>query len=226
MTRTALRSILLAATALAVLGAVLVVVGLSQGSGPPTADAGRVAATAPAGSAAPTGSAAPPATSAVPETARPTRTTAPPVALAIPAIGVSTPVNQVGLEPDGALEVPQPGPLYDQAAWYRGSPTPGSAGPSVIIGHVDSARDGPSVFYDLGRLRPGDEATVTLADDTRRVFVVERVRTVPKAEFPRLEVYGATPDAELRLITCGGDFDSDAGHYEDNTIVFGRLTDG
>src|SRR5690349_12906869 len=70
-----------------------------------------------------------------------------PVALDIPAIGVAGPVDEVGLRPDGTLEVPAPGPTYDQPAWYRGSPTPGRVGPSVILGHVDSAANGPSVFY-------------------------------------------------------------------------------
>lgn len=217
MTRMTRRSVLLGAIALAVLGVVLTVAGLSGGSGPPQVDTSRAGGVAASSVTAP--ETAPPASPAA------TPSAPPPVGLIIPAIGVDTPVNQVGLGPDGALEVPQPGPGYDQAAWYRGSPSPGRAGPSVIIGHVDSVRDGPSVFYDLGQLRAGDRAIVTLADGTRRDFVVERVRTVPKDAFPRLEVYGRTSGPELRLITCGGDFDSGTGHYEDNTIVFGRLAD-
>ncbi|MFC5140093.1 class F sortase [Actinomycetospora rhizophila] len=146
-----------------------------------------------------------------------------PVALDIPAIGVAGPVNEVGLRPDGTLEVPVPGPAYDQAAWYRGSPTPGRVGPSVILGHVDSAANGPSVFYRLGELRPGERITVTLADRTTRTFAVDEVRSVPKDAFPRLEVYGDTAGPELRVITCGGDFDDAARSYRDNTVVFARL---
>lgn len=71
-------------------------------------------------------------------------------AIRIPAINVSAPVNSVGLNPDHTVEVPQPGPHYNQPAWYRYSPTPGEIGPSVIIGHVDSAKGGPSVFFELG----------------------------------------------------------------------------
>ncbi|PVZ10140.1 class F sortase [Actinomycetospora cinnamomea] len=216
MTRTTRRGLLVAASALALLGVVLAAVGLGGDPGPPRA-------------AAPTGSEAAPFLP-TPEPPTPAASSpgsgAPPAGLELPAIGVSTPVHAVGLDPDGTLEVPAPGPRYDEAAWYRGSPTPGRAGSSVIIGHVDSARDGPSVFYDLGRLRPGDRAIVTLADGTRPTFVVEDVRTVPKADFPRLEVYGATLGPELRLITCGGAFDPAAGHYEDNTIVFARLVAG
>ncbi|MEJ2885437.1 class F sortase [Actinomycetospora aeridis] len=146
-----------------------------------------------------------------------------PVGLAIPALGVDGPVNEVGLQPDGTLEVPAPGPRYDEAAWYRGSPTPGRVGPAVILGHVDSAANGPSVFYALGRLRPGDRLTVTLADRSTRTFAVDAVRSYPKDAFPRLDVYGDTAGPELRLITCGGDFDDAARSYRDNTVVFARL---
>lgn len=39
-----------------------------------------------------------------------------PTALTIPAIGVAFPVNSVGLNPDNTMQVPEPGPLYDQPA--------------------------------------------------------------------------------------------------------------
>jgi hypothetical protein len=36
-------------------------------------------------------------------------------------------------------------------------------------------------------------------------------------------VYGPTPDAELRLITCGGAFDSTSGHYLNNVVAYAIL---
>jgi hypothetical protein len=213
------RSLLVAvAVLLAVLGLALGVLGLRGSAGPPSP---AVSAAPAAGSSTPTG------TPAVPTIAQgPVQLPAsgsPPVALDIPAIGVSGPVNSVGLNPDRTLEVPAPGPLYDQVAWYRGSPTPGRVGPSVILGHVDSAANGPSAFYDLARMQVGNRITVTLADHSVRTFAVDAVRQVPKDDFPRFEVYGDTPGPELRLITCGGAFDSDARSYRDNTVVFARL---
>ncbi|GAA4930141.1 sortase (surface protein transpeptidase) [Actinomycetospora succinea] len=199
---------------LVVLGLVLVGVG-ALGTAAPPEPAAAPAATAPPATAPPAG----PATGPRQDPA----TGSPPVALDIPTIGVTGPVNSVGLQPDGTLEVPAPGPDYDEAAWYRGSPTPGRVGPAVILGHVDSAANGPSVFYRLGALRPGDRVTVTLADRTTRTFSVTAVRSVPKDAFPRLEVYGDTAGPELRLITCGGDFDDAARSYRDNTVVFARL---
>ncbi|MDQ4130605.1 MAG: class F sortase, partial [Actinomycetota bacterium] len=45
---------------------------------------------------------------------------------------------------------------------------------------------------------------------------------VAKEAFPTARVYGNTPGPELRLITCGGVFDSTSGHYRDNVIVYAK----
>ncbi len=91
------------------------------------------------------------------------------------------------------------------------------------MGHVDSASDGPSVFFDLRNLRSGDEVLVTRRDGTVAVFEVEAVRQYSKDEFPTELVYGDTEDASLRLITCGGAFDSAERSYRDNVVVFASL---
>lgn len=143
-----------------------------------------------------------------------------PASLHIPAIEVSSPLNSVGLNPDRTMQVPAPGPRYDQAAWYRFSPMPGELGPSVIIGHVDSAAGGPSVFYQLGALKPGERIEVTRVDRSTATFAVDAVRSYPKDAFPQQTVYGDTTSPELRLITCGGNFDASTRSYRDNTVVF------
>ncbi len=79
-----------------------------------------------------------------------------PTSLRIPAINVSSAINSVGLNPDHTMEVPHPGPLYDQPAWYRYSPTPGERGPSVIIGHIDSAKGGHRCSSHWAPSNPGN----------------------------------------------------------------------
>jgi hypothetical protein len=145
-----------------------------------------------------------------------------PVHLDVPAIGVSSDLLSLGLNPDDTVEVP-PLAADSRAGWYRYSPTPGQLGPSVILGHVDSAEYGPGVFFKLGALRQGDTITVSRTDGTVATFAVDRVVSYPKDQFPTLDVYGNTDDAELRLITCGGDFDSSARSYLDNIVVYASL---
>ncbi|MEO3823284.1 class F sortase [Actinomadura sp. B10D3] len=180
---------------------------------------GRAAGDDPAARAVAVSRTSPPPRRAVPPARLPA---SPPVRLVIPAAGVDSPVARAGLRPDGSLEPPRP-PNEDEAAWYTGSVTPGQPGTAVIEGHRDSA-SGPSVFYRLGRLRPGERVSVLRADRATAVFTVDAVRTFPKDGFPSRAVYGDTREPSLRLITCGGDFDARAGHYRANVVAFARLT--
>jgi hypothetical protein len=163
--------------------------------------------------------------------ASPTSTVAPlvlprsdPVAIDIPAIGVHSSLLYLGLNSDGTVQVPSgPSYNYNKAGWYRYSPTPGSVGPAVILGHVDSGAWGPSVFFKLGDLRPGNRVMVSRRDGLVAVFEITGVRRYPKDHFPTQLVYGNTKTAALRLITCGGAFNFSTGHYVDNIIVFASL---
>lgn len=144
-----------------------------------------------------------------------------PVSMTIPAIDARSPqVVELGLHPDRSMEVPQD---FDLAGWYVHGPAPGELGPAVLAGHVDSAAGGPAVFFRLGALQPGAEVLVEREDGRTAVFAVERVARYPKDAFPTQEVYGDTDHAALRLITCGGAFDSSTGHYVDNVVAFARL---
>jgi hypothetical protein len=144
---------------------------------------------------------------------------APPVRLQIPAIAVSTPLVRLGRLPDGSIEVPHD---WNTAGWYGQGPRPGQPGPAVILGHVDS-KTGPAVFYRLRALQPRDIIRVSLADGRILIFRVQRVERYPKDEFPTQAVYFPTLDRELRLITCGGEFDYARGSYRDNIVVYATL---
>jgi sortase (surface protein transpeptidase) len=139
-----------------------------------------------------------------------------PVSLTIPLIGVRTNLITLGLAQGGAMQVPS---TTTVAGWYTGSPRPGSIGSAIIVGHIDS-ETGPGVFYRLSEVRSGDDVFVKRADGTTAEFRVTSIQTYLKDQFPTEEVYGPTPDAELRLITCGGAFDSATGHYLSNIVVY------
>jgi hypothetical protein len=143
--------------------------------------------------------------------------------LEIPAIGVGTRLTRLGLNRDGTVEVPPPR-RDSPAGWYAGLVSPGEVGPAVILGHVDSAYEGPAVFYRLGALRPGDPVSVRRADGRTLVFTVDRVARYPKRAFPTTTVYGPADHPALRLVTCGGRFDRASGSYRDVVVVFARLT--
>ncbi|MGW0391712.1 class F sortase [Streptomyces sp. NPDC003042] len=145
----------------------------------------------------------------------------PPTRIRIPAIRVDAPLAGLGLERDGSLEVPPPS-RRDLAGWYREGTPPGAAGTAVVAGHVDHA-SGPAVFYHLGALRRGAVIEVARADGRTAVFTVHAVEVYRAEAFPDARVYGPSPRAELRVITCGGGFSPRTG-YAGNVVVFAHLT--
>lgn len=156
---------------------------------------------------------------APPQSAAP-RPVAAPVSLTIPLIGVSTKLITLGLQSNGALQVPS---TTSVAGWYTGSPRPGAIGSAIIVGHIDSV-NGPGVFFRLDELRRGDQVYVRRADGSMVEFRVTAVQEYLKDKFPTEAVYGPTPDSELRLITCGGAFDYATGHYLSNVVVYATET--
>jgi len=142
-----------------------------------------------------------------------------PTTIDIPAIGVRSRLVRLGLTSSGALQVPSTAAV---AGWYTGSPRPGATGAAVIAGHIDS-QTGPGIFYRLHLMHRGELIYVRRRDGSLAVFRVTAVRTYPKRAFPTRAVYGAVPNSQLRLITCGGTFDWATGHYLSNVIVFATL---
>ncbi len=126
----------------------------------------------------------------------------------IPSIGVAAPVRRTGLAPDGTLAVPD-----DAVGSYV-------SGPRVLVGHV-GWNGAPGWFADLAALDAGDR--VRLLDRRRRTreYVVTRREQHPKADFPTRRVYFG-PRSALRLITCGGPFDSQTRSYRDNIVVYAK----
>lgn len=150
-----------------------------------------------------------PAAEQVGEPATPTR-------VRIPAIDVDAAIVGLGIGGDGTLDVPWD---FEVTGWYTGRATPGDAGPSVVVGHFDS-KTGPAVFYDLRELEPGDIIQVDRSDGLVAYFRVAEAVVVDKDDFPTDDVYGATSEPALRLITCSGVFDRKQDTYPGNLVVF------
>lgn len=137
-----------------------------------------------------------------------------PVRLRIPAIGVDSTIQRLGLDADGAIAAPG----FQNAGWYEAGPRPGQPGPAILLGHYDT-RTGPAVFYRLPELGPGAQVLVDRADGSTVRFRIQGRMQVAKSRFPADLVYGPTLTPSLRLVTCGGTFDPRTGHYRDNVVL-------
>jgi hypothetical protein len=145
-----------------------------------------------------------------------------PTRIVIKRLGINAPIESIGLAKDGTIQVP-PADNPNLAGWYRNMSTPGEAGPAVILGHKDT-RTRSAVFSRLYEIRNGDTIEVKRQDHTTAVFTVGGVEQASKKTFPTQRVYGAQANAQLHLITCGGTYNRNIGHYTDNIIVYATMT--
>lgn len=146
--------------------------------------------------------------------------TAPPAFLLIPSIGVNAIVEQAGLTSERRMENPT---TWDNVAWYRYGPSPGEDGSAVLAGHLDSDT-GTAVFWDLHRLRPGDEVKIIDTRGRVHVFAVTGSETYPAAEVPMEELFAMDGEPRIALVTCDGSWNESTG-YDERTVVFAVLAD-
>lgn len=144
-----------------------------------------------------------------------------PTRLLIPKISVDAPFTDLAIGSSGQL---QPPPAHDTnlVGWYAKGASPGEAGTSIVAGHVDTATSA-AVFANLSELEKGDRFQIARADGRRASFVIDSVETFDKDDFPSRRVYGDTPRAQVRLITCAGDYDRQVRDYTANLVVFAHL---
>lgn len=145
-----------------------------------------------------------------------------PKRLSIPKLGIDAPVEYVGMDAKGNMDVPK---NDNNVAWFEPGFRPGTKGNSVMAGHLDTRTGAPAVFYKLDTLEKGDRILVRGADGSSKTFIVTHKATYPYNEFPLVEVFGPSDTPRLNLITCEGRFDSTARNYSHRVVVYSELTE-
>ncbi|MBO1030595.1 class F sortase [Tessaracoccus sp. SD287] len=177
--------------------------------------------------AAPDTASAPTATS-TPTTA-PTATTpddrelaeSAPTRVTIPSIGVDAGTVPLGLDGNELATPADP----DVVGWFTGAHTPGAPGRAVLAGHL-TWNGRHTVFARLPELAVGAIVDVEREDGTTARFEITKVATFAKDTFPTAEVYAATDEPTLVLITCGGEYDPSQHYYDSNVIAFATALTG
>jgi len=127
----------------------------------------------------------------------------PPVALEIEKVGVDYPVVVAS-----NAHLPQ----QPMVGWYYGSALPGTAGNSVLLGHVDGRA---ATFGRLHEIAVGDEITVITAN-AEHVYVVDWVKEVDPTD---VGVIGPSDQAVVTLVTCAGNWIPDERSYDKRLVV-------
>ncbi|MEW2636125.1 class F sortase [Streptomyces sp. NPDC048389] len=144
-----------------------------------------------------------------------------PTRLIIRSIAVDAPFMPLSIGASGRLDSPPPND-NNLVGWFREGVTPGEPGAAIVAGHLDT-KSGPGVFLYLGSVRPGTLVDVVRGDGSVVTFAVDSVESFSKENFPDDRVYKDTPDPQLRLITCGGEYDKKAKDYKENVVVFAHM---
>jgi sortase (surface protein transpeptidase) len=141
-----------------------------------------------------------------------------PVSIASNAAGFDAEIEVVHIV-NGVMENPT-GPEY--VSWYEESAELGEAGNALFAAHVDWYTIGAALFYNLRNLVEGDEIVVTGEDGVTYSYLVSWLETVEveSVSAERMqELLGRTETECITLLTCGGEFNYDTGHYLARTIV-------
>ncbi|WP_082095982.1 class F sortase [Demequina flava] len=145
-----------------------------------------------------------------------------PVSVAVPSLNIDMPVVPVGVEPDGAMEIPEDA---GDAGWYKFGPAPSELqGNAVIAAHVDSPQ-GLGPFGRLPGVTVGAVVTVASAGGGSLTYEVTDVEQTDKNEVDLSAVFAEDGPAQLILVTCGGNWDAGRGHYDDNVVVTATVVD-
>ena len=144
---------------------------------------------------------------------------------------VDAPVIVLGLDDKNKMEAPEE-PC--DVAWYDFTSYPGFGSNAVFSGHVDwfnlgpqgcrcdspggCGDAGPAVFWDLKDMVLGDLVEVRLQDGTVYQYqVITKQQVSGSSDFR--PIVSATEKEIVTLITCGGSFNFDTGHYRDRVII-------
>ena len=145
-----------------------------------------------------------------------------PLRLRIPAIGVDAAVQSVGLSWKGTGDMGIPTNFTD-VAWYNGGPAPGAPGSAVINGHLDGKEVPQAVFYNLGKLKPGDLGE---GEDKKGRGGQFRVTATKLYDYdaPTADIFaGDASKTRLNLITCTGDWLTAEKLYSKRIVVFTEM---
>lgn len=139
-----------------------------------------------------------------------------PMKLRIPSISVDAEIEYVGLTKQNDMESPS---TADSTGWYKYGTIPGDNGSAVIAGHVVGPKGEPGVFYNLKKLKVGDDLSVVDGKGQTISFKVREIRAYDHNE-QHDEVFNPQDSSHLNIITCAGGYDTKLQKYLERLVVF------
>jgi len=142
--------------------------------------------------------------------------------LIIPAIGVDAPIERVGQDAQGRMEVPTIN-QWNGVGWYQNGTVPGAQGSAVIDGHLDTTTGAPAVFWKLSALHVGDLVTVKDKTGHKVRFRVFKLQSYVLDQAPLDQIFTKNDGTYLNLITCAGSWDYSQNQFNQRLVVFTQM---
>lgn len=138
--------------------------------------------------------------------------------LRIPKIDVDADVQSVGVDSKGNMAAPSD---WRDVSWYEPGFNPGELGNAVFSGHRDWD-DNQAVFWDLKSLQVGD--TVHIEGDGRLLtYTITGKERYDYQVSDTSGIFGGSDTAQIKLITCDGNFIDSSDTYQKRLVVTAQL---
>ena len=138
-----------------------------------------------------------------------------PVRIIIPSIGLDSPIQSVGTNTKGEMDVPSG--KTNNVGWYKHGTKPGEKGAAVLDAHVFAA------FENLKFISPGDDVYVETEDGSKIHFRVADRETYQLSRLSPKQLFAGKSPHAMNLITCAGALTADGSTYTHRLVVYTTL---
>lgn len=132
-----------------------------------------------------------------------------------PAINLFSPIQGVGTNAKGEMDVPSG--KTNKVGWFAGGVTPGETGTAVLDAHVFAA------FKDLNKLPVGSDIYIYMASGKILHFVTKASNLYALSTLSPYTLFAPTASKQLNLITCAGKLTANLSTYTHRLIVTAEL---
>ncbi len=140
-----------------------------------------------------------------------------PSQISIPSIKLNSPIEPMGINEVGELEVPSG--KTKNIGWYKDGTVPGEVGSAVMDAHVYAA------LSKLNKTHIGDDIYVVMESGVTLHFRITEKKTLPLSKVSNEELFNRAIDRELHLITCAGTFSKKLNTYTHRLLVYATLVE-
>jgi sortase (surface protein transpeptidase) len=140
-----------------------------------------------------------------------------PMYMAVPSVGLYAPIQNVGINAKGEMDVPSG--KTNNIGWYKYGASPGEQGSAVLDAHVFAA------FSKLQYVGPNADVYISMASGKILHFVVSSSTVYPLKGLSSNILFANDGIERMNLVTCAGNLTADRSTYDHRLVVYTTLVE-